>query len=805
MAVGANQGVIGRGVVGAVQGDGADIAALAVLSDLADGEAAGLEGNALGLMAGALGDALHGVLGGQVGGLGSLGNLRLLGDAGLVGAAVHQPQLGAVVGVGGSQEGAVLGGGDAPQAVVGVVAEAVPGDGVEVHAVVGDQQVKALLRLAGIVVAAEVVDKVVDGLIVHSRVQSLKDLVHRLADLVLQVGNIAVGRGGGVGVHGDARLLLVVGQEGGLAQHTLQGGVDLLLIGLVVLQHLPVLGDGVLVRRHVAGEARQLLVELGGVVGEHGVVQEPLQVGVVLLVQHLQQGGLQQVGPAADVRIVHVGHLAVGDLGEVIGQGGGVVGADVELTVVHPHAPHILVGVVAQARPKVADGAVGEIGVVILAADLLKLLVLIHPVEVDGVVQVVVQQLKVAGGGDLSQVQHGVVVGAQVEVAVVDPHVAGHGVVDTQAEVVVAGALVADDLGPLKATVGLLVAPVHGKALLVDLAVDALVGDDGDIQLAVILDDVPDAAAVQAVHLHHSGQAIKVILVADDTPGTQTRTGIRTGHNLTAGMALAVVVVGGNAHQDFIVKNQQAMNTPRDAFCLIDVVVGDLCFIRLGINGYQRCGGVACAGKINLPFELKGHTVTGKVIDVGKIGRVAGENVAILSPYLPLVEHDLSFAGNLVHRDDNSGPLTHRGLIEGVFAEHHANDLVSQIVGGGVVVAHTLQRGGHIVLINKIGRVVASAYVDIISSLGHGPGVGIAPVLVIAGQDTVDLAGTQCGMGDLLDGVSTVAVGPLLVGNIADVFILIPDNAVVRRRGGDHAEHDGNCHQQCKSPFLHVS
>ena len=705
--------------------------------------------------------------------------VRICGLHRLIAGGLHQPQLGAVIGVGGSQEGAVLGGGDAPQAVVGVVAEAVPGDGVEVHAVVGDQQVKALLTLAGIVVAAEVVDEVVDGLIVHSRVQSLKDLVHRLADLVLQVGNVAVGRGGGAGVHVDARLLLVVGQEGGLAQHTLQGGVDLLLIVLVLLQHLPVLGDGVLARRHFAGEVRQLLVELFGVLGEQGVVQEPLQVGVVLLVQHLQQGGLQQIGPAADVLVVHLGHLAVGDLGEVIGQGGGVVGADVELTVVHPHAPHILVGVVAQARPQVADGAVGEIGVVILAADLLKLLVLIHPVEVDGVVQVVVQQLKVAGGGDLSQVQHGVVVGAQVEVAVVDPHVAGHGVVDTQAEVVAAGAMVADDLGPLKAIVGLLVAPVHGKALLVDLAVDALVGDDGDIQLAVILDDVPDAAAVQAVHLHHGGQAVEVVLLADDTPVLKALGGVVTGHDQAAGVALAVVVVVGQAHEDLAVIHQQAVDAIGDTLGAVNAIIGNAGLVGLGVHLHQGGGGVAHAGEVQLAIKLKGHAVAGQCVETGPTG-IAGEDIGRILADGALPEDNLGLAGDLVHGDDHGVPSGDKGFVEGVLAEHHADDLVSQIIGGGAVVTHTLQGSRYVILENIIGGVVASTNIDVVAAISavcHGPGVDVAPVLVLTGQNAVHLAGTQGGMGNLVDGVPAVRVYALLGGFITNVAVLIFDNS----------------------------
>ena len=87
-----------------------------------------------------------------VGGPGIGPLMRMLLHQGLVLGAVHAPQLGAVEGIGGAHIHAVLGGADGAQAVVGAVAEAVPGDGVEIHAVLGHQQVKAVLALLGIVV-----------------------------------------------------------------------------------------------------------------------------------------------------------------------------------------------------------------------------------------------------------------------------------------------------------------------------------------------------------------------------------------------------------------------------------------------------------------------------------------------------------------------------------------------------------------------------------------------------------------------------------------------------------------------------
>ena len=159
-------------------------------------------------------------------------------------------------------------------------------------------------------------------------------------------------------------------------------------------------------------------------------------------------------------------------------------------------APDVLVGVIAQTGAQVPKRAVREIGIVVFAADLLKILLCVHPVQINGVVQIIVQVLEIAGGRHGRQVQHGVVVGPQIQVAVIDPQVAGHGVVDAQAEAV--RAVVADHLAPGERAVGLLFAPVHGKALLVGLAGlrVRLVRHHRHIQLAVVLDDIPNAAAV---------------------------------------------------------------------------------------------------------------------------------------------------------------------------------------------------------------------------------------------------------------------------------------------------------------------
>ena len=707
---------------------------------------------------------------------------------------MHQPQLGAEVGVGGTHEHTVLGGADGTQTVVGVVTEAVTGDSVEVDAVIGDQQVEALLGLLRIVVAAEVVNEVMDQLVVDDLVQNREDLVHGLTDRVLQVIQETSGSGFLAGVEHDAGLSLVISQEGGLAHEGIQQSVNLSREVLIVHQHLAVLGNGVLVSGHIGSKTAELLIQFCHEVGEDGVLQEPLQVCVVLLTQQNQQRIHQDICTAADVFVIQVCHLAVGDLRQLIAQGRGVVSADVELVIVDAHTPDILVGVVAKTHAQVADGAFGEVGVVVVAADLLEVAVGIHPVQVDGVIQVVVQQLVVAASGDLSQIQHGVIVGTQIQVTVINPHVAGHGVVDAHAEAVAAGAVIADDLSPGEVAVCVLLAAVHGEALLVDLAVDVLVGDDGDIQIAVILNDVPNAAAVQTVDLQDSGQAVEVVLVSNNTPLFQTGAGIGAGNNDAAGVALAVIVVGGQTHHDLAVINQQTMAAVGNGSVIVDVVVYDICFVGGGINLNQSCGGIANANKVQLALEFEGHTVAGQVVLGGQEGRVAGEDLGILSPDVALAEHDLGFAGDLVNGHDDGSPLIHHGFVKGVHTEDDFHQVSSDAVDihgriqqtGGL---HVLQGSQKVVVVNVESGVVAGADVDVVAGLCHGPGVAVAAVLFVAGQDAVNLTGAQGGVGDLIHGVAAVGVGALLKGDVADVAVFIAGDAVIG--GSAHEEaHD---------------
>ena len=121
------------------------------------------------------------------------------------------------------------------------------------------------------------------------------------------------------------------------------------------------------------------------------------------------------------------------------------------------------------------------------------------------------------------------------------------------------------------------------------------------------------------------------------------------------------------------------------------------------------------------------------------------------------------------------------GFIEGVRAEHDLHKICRSPAGVHVLVQlalllHGVQGRLDVVVIDVVGGVIAGADVDIVTGLGHGPGVALAPVLKVAGQDTVHLSGAQRGVGDLVDGVAALGVNTLLQGLVADGVVVIADD-----------------------------
>ena len=468
------------------------------------------------------------------------------------------------------------------------------------------------------------------------------------------------------------------------------------------------------------------------------------------------------------------------------------------------HAPDILVGVVAETRTEVADGAVGEIGVVVLAGHLLKVLVRVHAIEIDGVVEVVVQQFEVAGGGNFCKVEHGVVIGAHIQVTIVNPQVAGHGVIDAETVAILAAGLVTNDLLPSEVAIAVLVAAVHGKALLVDLAVDVLIRHDGNIQVAVILDDIPDTAAVEAVLAHDGREIIEVVLISDNTPFTQVSTGVAAGNDDAAGSLVAIIVIRSEAHENLAVIDDQTMHAAGNSAVETVVVVGDLSLVRIGVYLDQRSCGLAHADKVELVIKTANHAIASQTVETGKTG-VAHENIGIVLTDVALAEDDLCFERRLVYGDDDGIPAGGIRLVEGANAEHAAHDLSRHFLGVGIsgqlaIFYHTVKGRLYVEVVLMPCGIGAGANINVIAVLAavrHGPGVTVATILILAGENSVDLARTQSRVGDLVDGVAAIGVDALLERGVADVSTVIPDNS--GGGGGDQADcHHCDQHQSQK-------
>lgn len=304
-------------------------------------------------------------------------------------------------------------------------------------------------------------------------------------------------------------------------------------------------------------------------------------------------------------------------------------------------------------------------------------------------------------------------------------------------------------------------------------------------KLPIIAEDMSlsldNDAHIEAVGLHNGGQAVKVVLICHTPPGAQTRGGIGAGHDDAAGGTLAVIVVGGQAHIDLVIEHQQAVNAIGHALGIVGVVIGDAAFIGFGVHLDEGGGGAAHAGKIDLALELKGHAIAGQIVHALEIRGIAGEDVGVILENVPLPEDHLGLAGVAVHSHDHGGPLGHGGFIEGVRAEHDLHKICRGPAGVHVLVQlalllHGVQGRLDVVVIDVVGGVIAGADVNVVTGLSHGPGVALAPVLQIAGQNAVHLSGTQRGVGDLVNGVAALGVNTLLQGLVADGVVVIADD-----------------------------
>ena len=223
------------------------------------------------------------------------------------------------------------------------------------------------------------------------------------------------------------------------------------------------------------------------------------------------------------------------------------------------------------------------------------------------------------------------------------------------------------------------------------------------------------------------------------------------------------------------------MDAIGDTLGAVIAIIGNAGLVGLGVHLHQGGGGVAHAGEVQLALKLKGHAVAGQCVETGPTG-IAAEDIEMILADGALPEDNLGLAGDLVHGDDHGVPSGDKGLVEGALAEHNIHDVGRQGIGvsiGGqfAPLLHGVKTCFDVVVEDIICGVVAGADIDAVAAVGHGPGIDVAAVLVIAGQDTVDLAGTQGGMGNLVDGVPAVRVYALLGGFITNVAVLIFDNS----------------------------
>ena len=241
-------------------------------------------------------------------------------------------------------------------------------------------------------------------------------------------------------------------------------------------------------------------IGVAGAVGVHRCQGLHQSLQVVPLVLPLGGGPLQQV--------------AVDELTQALQQAAGIVGAHIQLAVVDLHAPDVLVLVAAKAGLQAGEAAVGEhLGGV--AHHQLHILVLVHAVQVHGLVQVGVEEpaiqaaAKLAVGvftglGEQDPLQSDLLVVVLADVQVVVKHhqvgCAGTGALRVDAKGVPGTVLflVTSHRGPGKGAVGISVATHQCKGLhgvFVGHIVQGA-GADGNIQAVVVLHHIPDAAAI---------------------------------------------------------------------------------------------------------------------------------------------------------------------------------------------------------------------------------------------------------------------------------------------------------------------
>ena len=257
-----------------------------------------------------------------------------------------------------------------------------------------------------------------------------------------------------------------------------------------------------------------------------GIRRHERAVAVFILIQQQLEQHPQVTDLAGPFLARHLEQVTVGELTKRLKQGAGVKRAEEELAVKDLRLPEVLVFIVAEAG-LLAQDAAGREHLRRLADDELHLLAAVaadgHAVEVHRLLQVAREEAEVLTEHELLEWDLLVVVFADVEVAVINAHIAGGRAralgVNAEGVLRTVG-LVADDRRPLPRAG---VVPVAGavaahdgkRAHVVAHARGGRAGAHGDVEAAVILKHLPDAAAVDAVDKMRGGIVIEIGLRGD--------------------------------------------------------------------------------------------------------------------------------------------------------------------------------------------------------------------------------------------------------------------------------------------------
>ena len=408
------------------------------------------------------------------------------------------------------------------------------------------------------------------------------------------------------------------------------------------------------------------------------------------------------------------------------------MGAHIQLAVVDLHAPDVLVLVAAKAGLQAGEAAVGEhLGGV--AHHQLHILVLVHAVQVHGLVQVGVEEpaiqaaAKLAVGvftglGEQDPLQSDLLVVVLADVQVIVEHhqvgCAGTGALRVDAKGVPGTVLflVTSHRGPGKGAVGIPVAAHQCKGLhgvFVGHIVQGA-GADGNIQAVVVLHHIPDAAAVDAVGIAVSRVVEQALGICDLGKAL-----LRVGGDQQGGTALAGGGVHGHVADDQLVLiDAHATDAGADALLVgcsvilhtVQACIHDLAFVRLRVHlphAGQKANAAAAhaAAEVQLAVVLDGIAEQGGVTVEG----AGHQHLGLAGLGVDLDQHALGFAA--------VGFLQEEGaVVEGIKGslQNPVIELVPQ--------AALHQREG------VADGCVAGAHIDPIAVAHSSPCVVLAPV-----------------------------------------------------------------------------